>query len=93
MATCNDCLYHETCHGRIAYCMDIDEATGKEILDIEKRCKDFKNKADFVEVPCRCEECKCYETYYHMCNRTGHYVKMKCDDFCSYGERRKDDDL
>ena len=51
MATCNDCLYHETCHGRIAYCMDIDEATGKEILDIEKRCKDFKNKADFVEVP------------------------------------------
>lgn len=50
MATCNDCLYHETCHGRIAYCMDIDEATGKEILDIEKRCKDFKNKADYAEV-------------------------------------------
>lgn len=55
--TCRDCLYHEKCYSRIAYCMDIDEATCKEITDIEKRCNDFKNKADFVEIV-RCEKCK-----------------------------------
>ena len=49
--------------------------------------------ADVVAVPCRCGECKFYETYYHMCNRTGDYVKMNCDDFCSYGERKDDNDV
>ena len=44
--TCKDCLYHEKCYSRIAYCMDIDEGTGKEITDIEKRCESFKNKTE-----------------------------------------------
>ena len=87
MATCNDCLYHETCYGRIAYCMDIDEATGKEILDIEKRCKDFKNKADYAEVkhgewklhPDGSGTCSC-------CNRTQKFVwdYDNAQNFCGH---------
>jgi hypothetical protein len=59
--------------------MDIDEATGKELLDIEKRCKDFKNKADFVEVV-RCRVCKYSKI--HTCAITGIETF-----FCDYGEK------
>ena len=70
--------------------MDIDEATGKEILDIEKRCKNFKNKADFVEVPYRCETCKRKKGKVNECGDVYcilHKGYFDRDAFCSYGER------
>ena len=48
--TCKDCILEPKCILRISYSMGDDETTGKELTDIEKRCKSFKNKADFVEV-------------------------------------------
>lgn len=48
--TCKDCIYHERCHSEIAYGMGSDDLTGEYFADIEKRCKGFKNKADFAEV-------------------------------------------
>lgn len=75
---------------RYKYAGDIVKALSNRLQWTLEDVTEFMNSiedADVEEVPCRCEECKYYETYYHMCNRTGDYVKMKCDDFCSYGER------
>lgn len=47
--TCKDCIYEPKCILRISYFMGDDEITGKELADMGKRCKSFKNKADFVE--------------------------------------------
>lgn len=49
MASCNECIYNPKCHSRIAYGMDT-EWNGTPTPDMEKRCKDFKNKADVQEV-------------------------------------------
>lgn len=53
--------------------------------------------ADVVEVV-RCKDCKYYETHRpihkKVCEKNeGHLIPMQPDDFCSYGERRKDDDV
>lgn len=89
--TCKDCLYYEVC------------PLGLEIKGKTGTCLKFKNKADFVEVKCRCEDCKHYKRY----GRTSLvfegknieagwcYLRGKSDeehrmlpfDFCSYGKR------
>ena len=59
--------------------------------------EDLKNlpTADVVEVV-RCKDCKHYKidhpraNGYHCCYRMHSIFPMKPDDFCSYGERRKD---
>ena len=91
--TCNDCLYGEKCYSRIRHCMDVDEGTGKLIEDIEKRCASFKNKADFVEVV-RCKDCKyCFDAIMGgmWCEHPDNIMPLGSnpDDFCSYGERKK----
>lgn len=54
--TCRDCFCYNRCSGFIPSDLNKDVfdycAKGKtdEIPDIEERCVDFKNKADFVEV-------------------------------------------
>jgi hypothetical protein len=55
--------------------------------------------ADVVEV-CRCHECKYGDNgiqkqeVYTVCNRFGNGIlKMSPLDFCSYGERRTDNDV
>ena len=48
--TCKDCILEPKRILCISYFMGDDEITGEELTDIEKRCKSFKNKADFVEV-------------------------------------------
>lgn len=46
--TCKDCIYEPQCILRISYGMgDNDD---KPLTDMEKRCKPFKNKADYAEV-------------------------------------------
>jgi hypothetical protein len=48
--TCNDCIHYDVCpkpyYGEKLCCNDVEE-----------RCENFKNKADFVEVV-RCGKCK-----------------------------------
>ena len=72
--TCKDCLYYEVCPLGLA----IKGKTGT--------CLKFKNKADFVEVPCRCANCKNLVVYDNYCMYFG--CKRDDDDFCSYGERK-----
>ena len=40
----------------------------------------------------RCKDCKHYEVHKQKvlenCERNGHIIPMKSDDFCSYGERK-----
>ena len=90
--TCKDCIHEEICDMPI-------------ITDGRKNasnCKKFKYKSDFVEVV-RCKDCKCCEHCYPAKAIgeeaiEGWYCKirkkhMQPHDFCSYGERRTDNDL
>jgi hypothetical protein len=56
---------------------------------VEKDCKDFKNKADFVEIV-RCEDCKfSYEHKFFResyCEKTNR--KITQHHFCGYGKRK-----
>lgn len=72
--TCKDCICYAVC----TFTSITSEKMGND-------CKQFKNKADFVEVV-RCEKC----IYKDECLQ-----KIDCECvyqelvFCSYGERRK----
>lgn len=50
---CKDCIHDGVCHIQ-------EMSTGLELEEYIKEfgCEDFKNKADFVELPCRCKDCK-----------------------------------
>lgn len=85
MATCKDCIHYDVC---LKYAYINQTAMSK--------CGDFKNKADFVDVPCRCKDCKyykvgnlnanyCYHERYEDLSQSASYEPT---DFCSYGERR-----
>jgi hypothetical protein len=50
---------------------------------------DAQPTADAVEVV-RCRDCKWYQK--GECRETGGLMDVKPDDFCSYGERRCEDD-
>lgn len=77
MATCKDCIYYEFCE----YCPFND-------INIEKKCEDFKNKANVVEVV-RCKECKnAMSPDKHSCYCAKFEEFVLLNDFCSYGERR-----
>ena len=83
--TCKDCLHYPAC----------TEWNEKFIaLRIENGsfCKDFKNKADFVEVV-RCKDCEHWGgvTFGYICRRfSGSYIRNETreNDFCSYGKRK-----
>lgn len=86
--TCKDCIHHCICkeHERLMLTIDnLYELMYEEGVD--KSCKHFRNKADFVEVV-RCEKC----IYKDECLQ-----KIDCECvyqelvFCSYGEREIDD--
>ena len=95
--TCKDCIHYDDCLN--------DERTRYYSATIscnvvEKHCDFFKDKTDFVEVV-RCVKCKYRVT--HTCPITG-IKTLFCDygispvaveptHFCSYGERRTDNDL
>ena len=90
--TCKDCIHHDLCFDngtlflRYAKAMDIENA--------ETKCpfKNFKNKADFVEVV-RCKDCKFYENVEYYPEGTKDICRLfkrqlQPTDFCSYGERK-----
>ena len=91
--SCKDCIHYDVC-----LIVEISANKDEEDYYTEFGCDDFKNKADFVEVKCRCKDCK----YYRFRSLFGK-VRMWCDkhtydedepiyvkpdDFCSYGERK-----
>ena len=86
--TCNDCIHYDVCQD-LRY-GDITDCDSKDCGGF------FKNKADFVELPCRCSECK----YLEIINKEPVYAECKRqkltfllwqadtrEHFCSYGER------
>ena len=76
--TCKDCISNNVCA-----LSPIRESYSN--ANIEDICEHFKNKADFVEVPCRCGDCKNYNNH-----RYCYYFATTVldDDFCSYGKRK-----
>ena len=94
--TCKDCIHHKSCFNMAFRC-----GYKAECLGGAEHCEDFKNKADFVEIPCRCKDCKYYKPHspskHHnpkalYCCRCA-VTKVKPDDFCSYGEPKQKNDL
>ena len=85
--TCYECIH--------IYCCKYDRFFGVD--EIENKCNYFKNKADFVEVPCRCKDCKHRISYNDWDrNKQTSYTAHECclnrrdlgdDGFCSCGER------
>ena len=90
MATCKDCIHFEVCKDYLIECAEHGEA---ERMNVP--CTKFKNKADFVEVPCRCRDCaNCeivtdqFDNDWYFCKNTKDNAEVKPDGFCSYGEKR-----
>lgn len=93
MKHCEKCLYYEKCK------VEMDEAPDDifTFFPYNEDCPHFKNKADFVEVV-RCKDCKHRgkdECMFHINGEPAdEEFLLKCDnDFCSYGERKTDNDI
>jgi hypothetical protein len=89
--TCKDCLYFkDVCNNYLADCTEHGE--GDRVF---YPCTKFRNKADFVEVV-RCKDCRYFDkgfinnNGFFVCSASG--MEITETDFCSYGERRKDDE-
>lgn len=68
MPTCNDCIYRPKCISFIVHGMGDDEINGGLLTDMDKRCKDFKNKTDVIVPPC-----KVGDTVYEFFDARGFY--------------------
>ena len=84
--TCNDCVHESAClayNGGMTRTMSMKNKA-------EEKCGLFKNKADFAEVPCRCEKCKFKDVdafNQTVCRRQFNVVKTEDDNYCKYGEK------
>lgn len=89
MATCKDCVHSPVC--RLPF------NTSKTQLNCVEVCHHFKNKADFVEIPCKCKECEHFNNYNpdrtyceeHSDGWGDNIVYVDEDDYCSFGIRKK----
>lgn len=84
MRICKDCIHYGICSEYVSPCESFPETDG---------CPCFKNKADVVEVV-RCKDCIYYKS--NCCfNRQWDFESsvevplVRENDFCSYGERRE----
>ncbi len=100
--TCEDCVHHDLCFDNGTLFTNFT-TTGRKAENVETNCpfKNFKNKADFVEVV-RCKDCKHWKKYENTAG-AGNCKKREFSfeygnehtfnpitmpDFnCSYGER------
>ena len=80
-------------------CKDPFNTIPTQLAELLCQFADDTPTADVVEV-CRCHECKYGDNgiqkqeVYTVCNRFGNGIlKMSPLDFCSYGERRTDNDV
>ena len=92
--TCKDCVHRPVCVLRTHWGVGSDW-NDRYTPDVEKRCKEFKAKADVVV---RCKECVHWGgvALGNVCKRwssplTGLKNLTSPDDFCSYGEKEGDD--
>ena len=84
---CKECIHYDVCQYHI---------TEETDMTVAECSHTFKNKADFVEVV-RCKDCK----HSREQDRVFGITDYKCSkhnisclspyDFCSYGERKKND--
>lgn len=90
--TCKNCIHYDLCKITVAD-ENWTEDAPKELKEMfsPKGCKDFKNKADFVEVV-RCRDCRYFTKgmAVGMCKRVKDKPILPCcyDNFCKYGEKR-----
>lgn len=88
--TCKDCIHIDVCneHEILMHTVNnLYELMYQEGVD--KSCKHFRNKADFVEVV-RCKDCR----HANDCGTICHYGvgrDVKPDHFCGYGEKKEED--
>ena len=93
--TCNDCIHYDVCKDDYELGYLFKDENGNYFTD---DCQYFKNKADFVEVV-RCKDCVHghwnQETLFGRCVDFCDYTDLRIDKehYCSYGERRTDNDL
>lgn len=83
MTHCEKCIHYDIC--QLDYDLIPEHLT---FFPHNEDCKQFKNKADFVEV-IRCNDCKNYvtrENAPNFCMKRRTWISET--DFCSYGERR-----
>ena len=94
--TCKNCIHLPVCALRIHWGVGSDW-NNRYTPDVEKRCKEFINKADsekkdVVEVV-RCKDCQYYEIHKPSvtlnCERDGKLIPMMPNDFCNYGRRKE----
>lgn len=83
--TCKDCIHCDVC----LLCKEINADKAVRMFDFD--CPEFRGKADFVEVV-RCGKCKhwIYWADEKRCSCDLHHTHTSRDDFCGYGERRKE---
>lgn len=87
--TCKDCVHYDVCKYK-----DEKVSLGITVKETMHNCKDFKNKADFVEVV-RCGECKhkgwiqepCHGKTVDFCRI--HEICIEKTDFCRYGDKEQ----
>ena len=93
MASCMECIHFNPCnmHEKIIVEKPTDGNDWELHNQVENECKYFTPTADVVEVV-HCKDCKHYEigkSYTPYCNNVMNlFEEMKCDDYCSYGERK-----
>lgn len=94
--TCKDCVHYEVCK---EHCSE-SSSDLPDLIDLWLRpenCKHFKNKADVVEIPCRCKDCEYFNNYDHdgtYCEEHSdgwgdNRVYVDEDDYCSFGIRKR----
>ena len=92
--TCKDCVHYDFCGSIDALCLRVILAGEKA----DERCGLFKNKADFVKIPCRCKDCDHFINYNpdrtyceeHSDGWGDNRVYVDEDDYCSFGIRKKE---
>lgn len=93
--TCKDCIHCDVCNEHERPMLTIDNLYELMYQEgVEKSCKHFKNKADFVEVV-RCKDCKHREA--RICDIAGNEIlscnysgfAVKPTHYCSYGKRKE----
>ena len=87
--TCGECIHADVCEQNPLHT--------EFSRDNPAYCEGFKDKSKLVEVV-RCKDCKHYKTHNRSvkwnckalyCARSA-VIRVKPDDFCSYGERRSE---
>ena len=80
MSICKDCLHNEVCK--------YGENRSNGMFCTGEKCKQYKPTADVVEVV-RCKDCTEWDEESQECS---HWYGFRADDYCSYGERREENE-